>query len=69
MEMDPESIEKTTFVTHNGSYEFTVMPFGIVNAPSTFQTLMETIMVDLMPKKSLTYIDDVLVIGESFWLI
>ena len=66
VEMDPESIEKIAFVTHNRSYEFTVMPFGLVNAPSTFQRLMETVMADLMPEKCLTYIDDVLVIGESF---
>ena len=64
--MEEESAEKTAFVTHCGSYQFNVMPFGLVNAPSTFQRLMETVMSGLMPKKCLTYIDDVLVVGKEF---
>ena len=41
VQMDPDSVEQTAFVTHNGSYEFRVMPFGLINVPSTFQRLME----------------------------
>lgn len=66
VKMEEESGEKTAFVTHCGSYQFNVMPFGLVNAPSTFQCLMETMMSGLMPKKCLMYIDDVLVIGKEF---
>ena len=64
--MAKDSIEKTAFVTHNGSYEFVVMPFGLTNAPATFQRLMETVLMDLMPSKCLDYIDDILVIGKTF---
>ena len=42
--MSPADKEKTAFVTHSGLFEFSVMPFGICNAPATFQRLMETVL-------------------------
>ena len=42
--MQPEDVHKATFSTHLGHYEFMVMPFGLSNAPATFQELMNSIL-------------------------
>ena len=64
--MEPGSREKTAFVTHAGLYEFNVMPFGLCNAPATFQRLMNNVLSGLVPQACLDYIDDVLVYGRTF---
>ena len=64
--MGGESQEKTAFVTHAGLYEFAVMPFGLCNAPATFQRLMEEVLRGLAREKCLIYLDDVLVMGRTF---
>ena len=42
VEMDPTDREKTAFCTPEGLFEFNVMPFGLYNAPATFQRLMDS---------------------------
>ena len=42
--MDPSSREKTVFVTHNGLYEFLIMPFGLTNSRASFTRLMSHIL-------------------------
>ena len=64
--MAAESQEKTAFATYSGLYEFTVMPFGLCNAPATFQRLMETVLAGLARKTSMEYIDDILVFSKTF---
>ena len=64
--MAPEAVEKTAFITHSGLYEFVVMPFGLCNTPATFQRLMETVLAGLNRVVCLDYIDDILVMGETF---
>ena len=63
--LHPSAMEKTAFVTHNGLYEFLVMPFGLCNAPSSFQRLMSHILRGLQYKYALIYIDDILVYSKS----
>jgi hypothetical protein len=41
--VNPKDTHKTVFRTHNGHYEYMVMPFGLCNAPSTFQAIMNSI--------------------------
>ena len=64
--MEGGSQEKTAFTMHRGLYEFKVMPFGLCNAPATFQRLMEGVLADLVQQKCLIYLDDILVIGKTF---
>lgn len=64
--MEPQSIEKTAFVTHSGAYEFLVMPFGLKNAPATFQRLMGKVLAGLPQTTCMDYIDDILVVGATF---
>ena len=64
--MSPDSREKTAFVTHEGLYEFSVIPFGLCNAPATFQRLMEVTLRGLARCKCVVYLDDILVMGQTF---
>ena len=64
--MDASTQEKAAFVTPSGLYEWNVMPFGLCNAPSTFERLMELVLKGLHWKICLIYLDDVIVIGHRF---
>ena len=60
--MDPRDKHKTSFIKEFGKFQFLVMPFGLKNAPSTFQRMMDNILRD-MTSFSRCYIDDIVFIG------
>ncbi|UYV64930.1 K02A2.6-like [Cordylochernes scorpioides] len=62
----PEDREKTAFTTGNGLWQFKVMPFGLCNAPATFERLMETVLQGIPLETCLVYLDDIIVMGKSF---
>ena len=66
VEMDPEDRAKTAFVTKQGLFQWKVMPFGLCNAPATFERLMETVLSGLQWDVCLVYLDDVIVMASSF---
>ena len=63
--MEPTSQERTAFTTFAGLYEFKKMPFGLANAPATFQRLMEVVLSGLARDACLVYLDDIIVIGKT----
>ena len=67
VEIEEEHKSRTAFtVGPLGFYQFERIPFGLTNAPATFQRLMEKCMGDLHMKECSTFIDDVIVAGSSF---
>lgn len=65
VEMAEKDKIKTAFCTPFGLFEFNRMPFGLCNAPSTFQRLMERLFGDCRHQSVLLYLDDVIVFSSS----
>ena len=61
-----EDQEKTTFTAPYGTYAFRRMPFGLCNAPTTFQRCMMSIFSDLVEEIMEIFMDDFSVYGSSF---
>ena len=66
VEVEKNDRPKTAFCTTEGLFEFQVMPFGLCNAPATFQKLMNLILSGLQWNCCLVYLDDIIVHGNNF---
>lgn len=65
IKMHPDDIHKTAFVTPKGLYEYLRMPFGLKNAPATFQRLMNEVLREYINKICVVYLDDILIFSTS----
>ncbi|GJT72278.1 reverse transcriptase domain-containing protein [Tanacetum coccineum] len=64
--IEPKDQEKTTFTCPYGTFAYRRMPFGLCNAPGTFQRCMMAIFHDMIEKTMEVFMDDFLVFGDSF---
>ena len=56
---------KTAFRTRFALYEWKVMPFGLCNAPATFEAIMDNLFYDMLDERVLIYLDDILIYAEN----
>ncbi|XP_037834631.1 uncharacterized protein LOC112450568 [Kryptolebias marmoratus] len=65
VEMTPRARRAAAFCTRKGLFEWNVMPFGLCNAPATFQRLMDRVLAGLQWETCLVYLDDIIVLGRD----
>ena len=65
LEVEEEDRHKTAFITKSGLWEYNVLPFGLCNAPSSFQRCMELIFRGLQWEILLIYLDDIIIMSQD----
>jgi hypothetical protein len=63
--MNPDDKAKTAFSWKNGHYEYNRMPFGLCNAPATFQRAMDTVLREELNRFVLAYLDDIIIFSKT----
>ncbi|UYV64979.1 hypothetical protein LAZ67_3002638, partial [Cordylochernes scorpioides] len=66
IDVEESDREKTAFITPDGLYEFKVMPFGLCNAPATFERMIDNLLKGLKWTICLCYLDDIIVFSDGF---
>jgi Reverse transcriptase (RNA-dependent DNA polymerase) len=66
IEVSQEDRDKTTFSCHVGMYRFLRMPFGLLNAPATFQRAMDIILSEVRWESVIVYLDDIIIFSITF---
>ena len=61
-----EDRDKTAFTSHMGTYRYLRMPFGLRNAPATFQRALDIILSGVRWKMCFVYIDDIIVFSKNY---
>ena len=64
--MREKDVSKMVFRTHHGHYKFRVMPFGLCNAPPSFQATMNNVFQTYLRKFIIVFFDDILLYSRSF---
>jgi hypothetical protein len=64
MKIRPSDIPKMTFSTRYGLYEFTVMSFGLTNAPAYFMDLMNKVFMEYLDRFVMVFIDDIFIYSK-----
>jgi hypothetical protein len=60
-----QDISKTAFTTKYGLYEYTIMSFGLTNAPAYFMTMMNKVFMEYLDKFRVVFIDDILIYSKD----
>jgi hypothetical protein len=63
--LDPQTVDRTGFQTHEASFIFKRLPFGLCNAVQMFSALMQRVMKGLPASTVLVYLDDILIMGKD----
>lgn len=66
IEMEEGDKEKTAIICSKGLYEYNVMPFGLNNAPATFQRMMDKLLGEYLNEFVVVYIDDIMIYSDTF---
>lgn len=64
--LDPETRHKAAIITNHGIWDWSRIPFGLATSPSAFQKTMARVLKDFNWKQVLIYVDDVLIVSDTF---